>query len=394
MEVGAYKNLCKTSGSVTIECIQRTNVILATKFCGKPTSFGSSRRVHLRSYVSKSLCGRSKILKVIARDEGAPGILNGSKQQNNDIANSNNGVSLAEDVFILGRLVQGNSVCRQHFVIRSYEVGADMNESIETLMNHLQETALSHARVTGLNADGTGNTQEMSRLNLIWVITRVQVHVERYPSWGDIVEIDTWMTRSGKNSLRRDWHVRDYKTGYILAKATSTWVMMNRKTRRLSKFPEEVKEEISPHCLESPLTSPVIDQRHYEKIDNLDDDTADYSHSDLKPKWTDLDANGHVNNVKYIGWIMESVPDSILETQQLAKMTLEYRRECEQSDVLQALTSLEKNGGDAIDPNSAPSYSCTCEHSLNACNHLLRLQENGSQILRGRTEWKPKANSK
>lgn len=37
---------------------------------------------------------------------------------------------------------------------------------------------------------------------------------------GDIVEIDTWITRAGKNSVRRDWLVRDYKTGYILAKAT------------------------------------------------------------------------------------------------------------------------------------------------------------------------------
>jgi len=257
-------------------------------------------------------------------------------------------------------------------------------------MNHLQETGLSHVRVIGLNGGGLGNTHEMRRLNLIWVITRMQVHVDRYSSWGDIVEIDTWITRAGKNSVRRDWLVRDYKTGYILAKATSTWVMMNRKTRRLSKFPEKVKEELSPHYLESPL----ISESHYEKIDKLDDDTADYNHSDLKPKWTDLDANGHVNNVKYIGWIMESVPVSILETQQLAKMTLEYRRECEQSDVLQALTSLEKNGGDYIDPNSAPSYSCTCEHSLNACNHLLRLQENGAEIVRGRTEWMPKVHGK
>jgi len=220
MEVGAYTNLCKTFGSVTVECIHKTNVILASKLCGKPTSFGSSRRLHLRSYVSKSLCGRSKTLKVIASDEGAPGIINGSKQQDNDIANSNNGVSLAEDVFIIGRRVQGNSVCRQHFVIRSYEVGADMNESIETLMNHLQETGLSHVRVIGLNGGGLGNTHEMRRLNLIWVITRMQVHVDRYSSWGDIVEIDTWITRAGKNSVRRDWLVRDYKTGYILAKAT------------------------------------------------------------------------------------------------------------------------------------------------------------------------------
>eukprot|EP00253_Pinus_taeda_P024445 PITA_24445 len=157
-------------------------------------------------------------------------------------------------------------------------------------------------------------------------------------------------------------------------------------TRRLSKFPEAVKEEISPYYLESP----VIDQSHHEKLDKLADDTADYIHSDLTPKWTDLDVNRHVNNVKYIGWIIEGVPVSILENQQLVKMTLEYRRECEQFHVLQSLTSLEKNGGDSIDPNCSPSYSCASVRSSNACKHLLRLQENGAEIVRGRTEWKAK----
>lgn len=176
-----------------------------------------------------------------------------------------------------------------------------MSGSIETMMNHLQETALNHVCVAGMNGDGFGSTHEMTRLNLIWVVTRMQVHVERYPSWGDVVEIDTWVAGSGKNSLRRDWIVRDYKTGYILAQATSTWVMMNRNTRKLSKFPEAVKNEISPYYLERT----VIDQSHHEKLEKLGDDTAQYIHSNLTPRWTDLDVNRHVNNVKYIGWILE-----------------------------------------------------------------------------------------
>lgn len=40
---------------------------------------------------------------------------------------------------------------------------------------------------------------------------------------GDVVEMDTWVAGSGKNGMRRDWLVRDYKTGQILARATR-WV--------------------------------------------------------------------------------------------------------------------------------------------------------------------------
>lgn len=37
---------------------------------------------------------------------------------------------------------------------------------------------------------------------------------------GDVVEMDTWVAASRKNGMRRDWLVRDYKTGQILARAT------------------------------------------------------------------------------------------------------------------------------------------------------------------------------
>lgn len=42
------------------------------------------------------------------------------------------------DPFGIGRFMQDGLIFRQHFAIRSYEIGADRTASIETLMNHLQ----------------------------------------------------------------------------------------------------------------------------------------------------------------------------------------------------------------------------------------------------------------
>ena len=52
-----------------------------------------------------------------------------------------------------------------------------------TFVLHLQETALNHVKVSGLMGDGFGATQEMNRRNLIWVVAKMQVLVERYPAW-------------------------------------------------------------------------------------------------------------------------------------------------------------------------------------------------------------------
>lgn len=59
----------------------------------------------------------------------------------------------------------------------------------------------------------------------------------------------------------------------------STWVMMNRQTRRLSKMPEEVRAEISPWFIEKQ----AIQEEVAEKIVKLDD-KAKYVNTNLKVK--------------------------------------------------------------------------------------------------------------
>lgn len=68
----------------------------------------------------------------------------------------------------------------------------------------------------------------------------------------------------------------------------------------------------------------------------------------------------------------------ILEGCELAAMTLEYRRECRRDSVLQSLTSvLDKGIDDLTDFGNVE------------CQHVLRL-ENGGEVVKGRTEWRPK----
>lgn len=53
--------------------------------------------------------------------------------------------------------------------------------------------------------------------------------------------------------------------------------MMNKVTRRLAKIPDEVREEIGPHFVDSP---PVVSEDS-RKLPKLDDGRADYIHKGL-----------------------------------------------------------------------------------------------------------------
>uniref|UniRef100_K9JH59 Acyl-[acyl-carrier-protein] hydrolase n=1 Tax=Cuphea lanceolata TaxID=3930 RepID=K9JH59_CUPLA len=264
--------------------------------------------------------------------------------------------------------VQDGVSFRQSFSIRSYEIGADRTASIETLMNIFQETSLNHCKSLGLLNDGFGRTPEMCKRDLIWVVTKMQIEVNRYPTWGDTIEVTTWVSESGKNGMSRDWLISDCHSGEILIRATSVWAMMNQKTRRLSKIPDEVRQEIVPYFVDS---APVIEDDR--KLHKLDVKTGDSIRNGLTPRWNDFDVNQHVNNVKYIAWLLKSVPTEVFETQELCGLTLEYRRECRRDSVLESVT--------AMDPSK--------EGDRSLYQHLLRL-ENGADIALGRTEWRPK----
>ncbi|XP_072969103.1 palmitoyl-acyl carrier protein thioesterase, chloroplastic-like [Typha angustifolia] len=303
------------------------------------------------------------------------------------------------DPFRQGLIVDGGVGYRQTVVIRSYEVGPDKTATLETLLNLLQETALNHVWMSGLLGDGFGATHGMVSNNLIWVVTRMHLQVDKYPIWGEVLEIDTWVGASGKNGMRRDWLIRNRLSGTIFARATSTWVMMNKQTRRLSKMPEEVRDEIAPWFIERQ----AIEEDVPEKIVKLDD-SAKYIDSDLKPKRSDLDMNHHVNNVKYVRWMLQNIPDLFLENHELSSIILEYRRECGSSDIVQSICEPDEHSipeddninivrGFSLAPEILDGrLSGTFDRWPTKYTHLLQMkgEQKHEEIVRGRTTWRKK----
>lgn len=78
---------------------------------------------------------------------------------------------------------------------------------------------------------------------------------------------------------------------------------------------------------------------------------------------------------------MQSVPINVLADYNLTSMTLEYRRECRQSNLLESLTSMQPSVGDA-----QGSERNKCLEST----HLLRMQDDKAEIIRARCEWNSK----
>ncbi|XP_031121360.1 oleoyl-acyl carrier protein thioesterase, chloroplastic-like [Ipomoea triloba] len=280
----------------------------------------------------------------------------------------------------LGSLAADGFSFKEKFIIRCSEVGVNKTATIEAIANLLQEVSCNHAQSVGFSADGFATTHTMRKLHLIWVAARMHIEIYKYPAWSDVIEIETWIASEGRIGTRRDWVIKDYASGEVIGRSTSMWLMMNHDTRRLQKVIDDVRNELMPYCPKTPRFSfPEDNNSSSKKIPKLGD-PAEYSVLRLVPRRADLDMNHHLNFVTYIGWVLESMPQEIIDTRELQTITLDYKRECQHDDVVDSLTSLEP-----VDE------SATAINNDNECFlHLLRLSSNGVEINRGRTEWRKK----
>ena len=74
------------------------------------------------------------------------------------------------------------------------------------------------------------------------------------------------------------------------------------------------------------------------------------------------------------------MPVDVLEHYNLTSMTLEYRRECRQSDLLESLTSMKAKVSEESSNKSRDLLS----------THLLRMDDDKAEIIRARSEWQSK----
>ncbi|CAH8383650.1 unnamed protein product [Eruca vesicaria subsp. sativa] len=286
----------------------------------------------------------------------------------------------------LGSLTEDGLSYKEKFIIRSHEVQSNKTATIQIIANLLQEVGCNQFQSVGFSTDGFATTPTMRKLNLIWVTSRMHIEMYKYPAWywGDVVEIETWCQSEGRIGTRRDWILKDIASDEVTGRATSKWVMMNRDTRRLQKVSDDVRNEHLVFCPKEPrLAFPEENNRSLKKIQKLED-PAQYSMIGLKPRRADLDMNQHVNNVTYIGWVIESIPQEIVDTHELQVITLDYRRECQQDDVVDSLTTSE------IGRTNCSETSGTQGHSDGQFLHLLRLSGAGQEINRGTTLWRKK----
>ncbi|WP_025640243.1 acyl-[acyl-carrier-protein] thioesterase [Schnuerera ultunensis] len=151
--------------------------------------------------------------------------------------------------------------------------------------------------IAGLHAENLGMGREVlyTQHGVIWVLVRVRVDIIKYPKWKDILTLETWPQEPSRMGFDRDFLIKD-KKGNILAKAVSTWVVIDVESRKLVR----TKSVYTGYPL-------VVEKRAIDcKLGNLKSSGELETAYERTVRYSDIDVNEHLNNAKYLDFIMDS----------------------------------------------------------------------------------------
>ena len=180
-----------------------------------------------------------------------------------------------------------------------------------------------------------GAFDRVGEFGLFWVMAGMRVEFETLPMRGESVHITTW--HGGRSRLL---FYRAFKAvgddGRSLASAVSSFALVNRETRKMvrtSAFPVKI-----PVC--------ELGDEHQALIpDRLGAMEVPDGGLQWQAGFRDLDINGHVNNVRYAEWVLETVPGEVLMNRHLACLELEFKSEIRFGETLRSVGIVAEEPG-------------------------------------------------
>lgn len=212
---------------------------------------------------------------------------------------------------------------RYGFKVRSYECGPDGFATLPTICNFLQEAASLQAASLGFGKEDFAAAGE----NISWVLTRMVVKMNRYPKWADELTVETFPRGGRKIVAWRDFEVKDAK-GETLGVASSEWMVIDLKTRKIHAIPETV------FAANDPANVPVLGLEPFSKFRFPEQGGETPSPLGFTAMKSQIDLNGHVNNVHYVSWMLEPC-----ESRCPAEMEIVFRSETLAGDEVRVATA-------------------------------------------------------
>lgn len=219
----------------------------------------------------------------------------------------------------------------KEYQIYYYDIDYKKKVLPTSIMNYFSDVALEQCSLLNMDLD------YMFKNNITWVLYKWDITIKRYPLIGEKITVSTTPYAFRKFYAYRKYDIKD-SNGNVIVTANSVWFLLNIEKRRPMRITENMYDAFH-------ITEDDNKELPIEKILPI---TRIDSEKEFNIRYSDIDTNMHVNNVKYAAWVLETVPLDIVKGYTLNKIIMTYEKETTYGEMIRVQTQIIENGNQIV----------------------------------------------
>ncbi|MDR2358300.1 MAG: hypothetical protein LBD87_00685 [Prevotellaceae bacterium] len=214
----------------------------------------------------------------------------------------------------------------EEYIVPTYHVDFDRKITAPNLLLLLQEAAWKHANQHGF---GYSHLQEKG---FFWVLAKLKLVMYGYPQWRDTLRVETWGKAPELLTAFRDFEGFGEQGNKLFA-ATSAWHILSISGNR----PQSM--ELFKNAF------PIAEGRHAVEEKPAKIPAAKNPRQSLPAAVlpSDIDMNRHVNNTRYVQWILDHFDFEFLQQHLLKEMEINFLSQAKMGDSYVITTGAPSN---------------------------------------------------
>ncbi len=210
----------------------------------------------------------------------------------------------------------------KQYELRFYEMNEFAEASPATVLALLEETAAEHCYSIDYGLF------DLMKQNIGWVLVSGAMEMIRYPKYKEKVVIRTWLSSSTTVKGYRENIIYDEQFN-IIGRAKGLWLFFDIKRRRPVPVYEEIKDRWK-FCPEESIVHDIA-----KRIEPIE--TAKFI-QEYKVIPMDIDMYHHVNNIRYLQWLLDSIPVEFIQNNFMHFIDGRFMSEIQDGDEVVCLT--------------------------------------------------------
>ena len=196
------------------------------------------------------------------------------------------------------------------YEIHYYEVNSKLRCKFSSIINFIEDIGTQQSEYLG------GGIEYCAKNNCGWVFYKYDIKMHRYPMFGETISITTQPIGFKNFYGLRKYMIMD-EEGNLIGEGLALFFLIDIEKRRPIRIQ---KEQYEFYGVDGDMDYDI-------SMDKIEKNDEEQYNKQFDIRYSDIDSNNHVNNVKYIEWAMEAVPLDVLNNYDLKRIKVIFEKE-------------------------------------------------------------------